>query len=336
MTEIKALTVVHQHLARGGALCKEFNRVRLTEELDWRVEQAYAMEIIRDSKALQNADPVSIGRSLVDLAVMGLSLSPAKKEAYLIPYKGRCTASPSYMGLEQIGYRTGMLEGIQCKVVRKGDHFREYTDRDGTNIEHEVLDDGSGPVTHAYSIAWLSTGRIIVDVMNRNTLMACRDAAAKKNNGAIPFTWKGAFRDEMYKKCSVRRNWKHWPRSGSPKVRAMLDAVERTDPMDFKEDEAKVVAGHKRAPTFDQSHIDSLCDVMREAGYDTRGWNKQLQGLAVGMGYPAGIRSVLVTEFDRAKELMERGLVAWKERTSSKSAQSDSAQGTTTAQTEAT
>ena len=71
MTTNNSLVEVKRHLGKGGALCKEFNRVRLSDELDWKLEQAYAPEIIRDNAQLQRCDPDSIGRSLIELSVMG-------------------------------------------------------------------------------------------------------------------------------------------------------------------------------------------------------------------------------------------------------------------------
>jgi phage RecT family recombinase len=331
MTNNTALTVVHKHLAKGGALCKEFNRVRVSDNQNWRIEQAYAMEMIRDSKSLQACTPESIGRSLVDLGSMGLSLSPAKKEAYLIPYKGNCTASVSYMGMEQIAYRTGMVEGIQTGVVREHDEFREWADDQGKHIEHTVSS-RRGEITHSYCIAWLTSGRTLIEVMDQEALRACRDAAAFKNDGNIPFTWKGKFREEMYKKCALRRGWKHWPKVTNPQLVQMLEAVERTDPMDFREDKAKVV-NESGAKIDVQGQTSTLIDMALDAGYPESGIDRQLQGLAAGMGYD-NIRAIPANEFERAVSLMEKGLRRWKDQKSPTSAPSGSEQVVTTAQTE--
>lgn len=331
------LAVVRKELGRGGALCKEFNRVRLTADLDWKIEQAYALEIIRNSSALQKADPATIGRSMIDLAVMGLSLSPAMKEAYLIPYKGVCTASPSYMGLEQIAYRTGFVKKIECDVVKEKDEWREWSDRDGKNFSHVKAQGDRGQVTHAWCSMVMTSGEVKVEVMDRAALRGCREAAARKNNGEVPFVWKGPFKEEMYKKCAIRRAWKHWPKVRNPQLVSILEAVERTDPMDFGGETGNGVDHRKTidpGATINSEQVDILVNLMRDAGVPEMGFDRQLQGLAVGMGV-RNIHSLPMGRLDEAISLMERGLEKWKERQSATSDASSYEQDDTTARREA-
>jgi phage RecT family recombinase len=315
-----------KHLSKGGRYGREFNRVRYNDELDWKTEQAYALEILESNQRLQKCTPESIGRSLIDLSVMGLTLSPAMRLAYLIPYGNTCTASPSYMGLEQVAYRTGMIEGIQCNVVRENDTFKVFTDRNGRNIQHEEAGN-RGEVTHAYCIAWLTSGRTIIEVMDKQALRGCRDAAAKKNNGKIPFTWTGPFREEMYKKAALRRAWKHFPKVTNPQLVAMMEAVDRTDPMEFEDTPV-----NELPTTVGKEQIAELVAVFHEYDITSDQWiNRQLKGLAAGMGLPNGnIHSLPVDRFDEAVELLRKGLDRWQ--TSTQSEPSDSAQDDTTAQ----
>jgi len=324
-TDTKALAVISKELGRGGSFCKEFNRVRLVDSLDWQIEKAYAMEIIRNSPALQNADPATIGRSLIDLSVMGLSLSPARKEAYLIPYwiKGlrgddgkaitNCSASPSYMGLEQVLYRTGYVTLIESDVVREGDIFEEWSDpNSGKQFKH-VKAAKRGDITHAWCVVSLTSGKNKVEVMDSNALRACRDAAANKNNGQVPFVWLGDFREEMYKKCPVRRAFKHVPKVKNPEVTRMLEALERADPMDFSANDATITDISER-DTLATEQINVLIKTMIDAGFPEGGVDRQLQGLAAGLGF-RNVNSILASRFEDAASLLERGLERWKART---------------------
>lgn len=315
-----------KHLSKGGRFGREFNRVRYDDQLDWKTEQAYALEILESNKKLQRCTPESIGRSLIDLGVMGLTLSPAMRLAYLIPYGNTCTASPSYMGLEQVAYRTGMIEGIQCNVVREHDEFRVFTDRNGRNIEH-VEASTRGEVTHAYCIAWLTSGRTIIEVMDQQALRGCRDAAAKKNNGQIPFVWTGPFREEMYKKAVMRRAWKHFPKVTNPRLVAMMEAVDRTDPMDF---DSKEIPVNELPTTVSKEDVDSLVALFDEYGITDERWiSRQLRGLALSLGVNS-INKLPAESLGEAKSLLKSGLEQWQR--SMKSDPSDSAQGDTTAQ----
>jgi len=321
------LVEVKRHLGRGGALCKEYNRVRRDDDLDWKVEQAYALEIIKNSKQLKRCDPDSIGRSMIDLAVMGLSLSPAMKEAYLIPYKNNCTASPSYMGLVQIVLRTGVVTKVETDVVREGDTWEQWSESGEKRFKH-IIGKDRGEVTHAWVAFHLTNGDVKIEVMDRATLRGCRDAAAKKNNGEVPFVWRGPFKEQMYKKCVVRRGWNLLPKLRDHRAVAMMDAVERTDPMDFSE--TKVI---HESDTLTSDQISELINMMTGAGVQGSAHDAWLSGLASKMGFK-GIRHVSAEEFDAAASLMKEGLERWKMLSTSEP--SDSEQDATTPQEVAT
>lgn len=312
------LVVVQKELGRGGALCKEYNRVRLNPDLNWRVEMFYALEMIEKNEQLARCEPSTIGRSIIDAGTMGLSLSPAKKEAYLVPYNikvgpnqwmQQCTLSVSYMGMEQIAYRTGLVKLIQTNLVRKGDKFEVWTDDVGRHVKHAENLMEQGSVTHAYCIIKLSSGEQYVEVMNRRELEACKEAAAKKNKGKVPFTWTGEFRGEMYRKSVLRRAWKHVPRTG--RHEAALEAVERTDPMDFVAD-SKIDAQSvvEESVVIDGDMIDELVEIMEEGGVPPKLHGAWLKGLAAGLGYQS-IKKVLKSDFERARDGMKEGLKRW-------------------------
>ena len=333
-----ALAVINKELGRGGALCKEFNRVSASDNLDWKIEKAYAMEMINNSESLQRCDPASIGRSLIDLSVMGLSLSPALKEAYLIPYNitikegGRqrkqmmCSASPSYMGLEQILYRTGLVTKIETDVIREKDIWEQWSTPAGKEFKHIPAKGDRGEVIGAWCAITMTSGEIKVEVMDQKALEGAREAAARKNGGRIPFVWTGPFKEEMYKKCPLRRAFKHMPKSRDPRIMTMLDAVERTDPVDFSANDATII---EDSASINEQQVKELIQQLEEAGYPERGYDRQLQGLAAGLGYQ-NIRKLPTARFEEAMSLMKRGIERWKERVSPVSNGSGSApEGTT-------
>lgn len=328
------LVVMEQALKpKGGTLAREFKRIRTDNSMDWNREKSYALAIIAESDQLMKCDPDSVGRALLDLGILGLTLSPAMRLAYLIPYKRTCTVSPSYMGLEQIAYKTGFVELIETILVRKNDpEFNVWTDDKGRHIKHTEATEDRGEVTHAYCRAWFSSGRQHIEVMDKTEILACRDAAYKKNGNKMPFTWKGDFRGEMYKKCVMRRGWKHWPRIDNPAVVAMMTAVDRADPLEFGNDENVI----NHTTKIDQTQIDELVKTMVEAGIDERGHDSWLHGLAKKLGY-RNIRALESGDFDAAASMMEEGVKVWTDRKKSNAAQSsDSEQVDTTAQTAAT
>jgi phage RecT family recombinase len=310
-----------EHLS-SRALSQLFTRNRFNPNAKYAVERDYALTVIESNKRLSDCTPDSVGRCIIDIGVLGVSLSPAMKQAYLIPYNNTrtgetiCTLSISYMGMEQIAYRTGIVVNIQTNTVHEGDKIKIITRDNKRQIEHEEAITNRGKVTHAYCIATFDSGLTHVEVMDRTQIMAVRDAAARKNNGQIPFTWgaKNPFRYEMYKKAVLRRAWKHWPKSDNKDVEKITSIVERQDPVDFTPAPPKDEVPGEASVTLTEDMIDELNDMMREVEIRPAVFDRWLIGLAKSLGYQS-IEAVKVADFDDAKKKLEDGIASFVERT---------------------
>jgi hypothetical protein len=96
----------------------------------------------------------------------------------------------------------------------------------------------------------------------------------------------------------------------------MMDAVNRTDPMDFSDDRVVV-----EKDTLDQEQVNELIQMMADAGIPATGHDGWLAGLANKLGYPRQpITAVKKDDFEAAASLMEEGIRIWRERTSPPSA----------------
>jgi hypothetical protein len=109
----------------------------------------------------------------------------------------------------------------------------------------------------------------------------------------------------------------------------MLEAVDRTDPMEFED---KAIPVNELPSTIGSEEMDQLIAVFNEYGIDDQRWiSRQLKGLASGMGLPNGnIRKLQRDQFDTAVSLLRKGLDKWVESTSSEA--SDSGPDASTAQ----
>jgi len=302
---------ITEHL-QSRSLVSLFTHHRFNKDAKFAIEKSFALEIIANSDSLQSADPATVGQCIIDVGVMGLTLSPNQRLAYLIPYKieGRgmiCTLSVSYMGLEHIAYRTGVVSNIQTNVVREGDEFRVFVTNNRRQIEHEEAVAGRGKVTHAYCIATYKDGSTHIEVMDRADLDAVKQAATRKNRGKVPFTWTGPFRYEMYKKSVLRRAWKSWPKFDDPKLDRLAAAVDRSDPIDFGSAPQRSENKGEASLTLTDCQIGELVAMMVDAGVPDRGHDRQLLGLAKAIGYQ-NIQSVKFEDFEKAKATMKSGL----------------------------
>lgn len=105
----------------------------------WEKEKAFAVQVIRESRTLQNCTPDSIRKAVANVALTGLTLDPTRKLAFLIPRKGICILQPSYRGLIKSVTQTGAVIAFEAKVVYFGDEF-EYEEGLSPILRHKSLD----------------------------------------------------------------------------------------------------------------------------------------------------------------------------------------------------
>jgi recombinational DNA repair protein RecT len=160
-----------------------------------------------------------------NVAQCGLSLNPAKKEAYLVPRKGTVCFDPSYMGLCKLATDTGSIKWIQAKLVHDKDKFVMHGVDEKPTHEHSPFGD-RGPIVGVYSCALTVDGSYLTETMSIDDVYAIRDRseAYKKNPQKTPwFTDEG----EMIKKTCVKRQHKMLPRSDNHEAeRRLAQAVQ--------------------------------------------------------------------------------------------------------------
>lgn len=319
----KALAL-RDHL-KSRSLSSIFAHHRQDKAAKYAVERDFAITIAESNYKVGQCTPQSIGQCIIDIGVLGVSLSPALKQAYLIPYNTKingqqtkvCTLSISYMGMEQISYRAGIVENIQTNIVRKGDDFKVFVDDNKRQIRHVEDNENRGQVTHAYCIATYANGHTHVEVMDRVQIMAVRDAAARKNNNEIPFTWRESnpFRYEMYKKAVLRRAWKHWPKASNKETEKVVSIIDRTDPVDFSAKEPAAEEKGSSSITVTEEMVGELCKIMDAAGIGVDLHSRWLNGLATHFAYPS-IDAAKVQDFADMKAQLEKSCEKFTERKS--------------------
>lgn len=179
--------------------------------------QRLMTEIKRTPKLLQ-CDRFSLLNGFVCAAQLGLEIGSGLGQCWLIPYGREATLVVGYRGLLSLVYRSGLIDSVDCEVVREGDEF-SYRLGTSPDVEHRKATGKEGVVTHAYAIAWLKgSQRPKVAVMTRaeiDTIKAASRAGARSG----PWTqWFG----EMAKKTVLRRLCKTLPQSAEPMHRAAI------------------------------------------------------------------------------------------------------------------
>ena len=176
---------------------------------------------------LQECNPASVIAAVVQASSLGLDLSTARGEAYIVPRwnsKAGCkeaTFMPGFRGLAKLAHRAGNVVYIQPELVHANDRFRVWRDPD-VQIMHEMAFGDRGDVTHVYAVAKLASGDRLVTVLTKAEVEAIRRRSNAANNGPWVSDW-----GEMAKKTAVKRLCKSLPFADeSEAVQQLHQAIE--------------------------------------------------------------------------------------------------------------
>lgn len=262
MTQTHAL-IEYKDALKDRSLISRFNAGRIDKTVKYSAQRLFALQIIQGSEQLRRCSPDSIHNCLLDVASTGLSLSPNQQLLYLIPYGDKASLCIGYRGMEQMAYRTEVVQGIQAALVCLNDPvFRVVTDGADRSIFHEEARKDRGEVTHAYCIAQFRNGKQHIEVMDREQLDAVEAHARKKQKsgkrgGAV---WTGPFKGEMQKKAVIRRAWKHWPQDTDGRLAQAQDIMDSIEPVTFEGEAVRVIS---------KRQVGNLTDLCSEHSVDT-------------------------------------------------------------------
>lgn len=153
----------------------------------------------------------SVIDAVTNIAAIGISLNPAKKQAYLVPRDGRICLDISYMGLMDLAMATGSIKWAQAALVYKEDVFvLNGFDKPPTH-NYSPFSTNRGPIVGVYVVVKTADGEYLTHTMDIASAFAIRDRSpAWKQNKSGP--WK-TDEGEMIKKTCVKQAYKYWPKT---------------------------------------------------------------------------------------------------------------------------
>ncbi|MEN5285793.1 recombinase RecT [Stenotrophomonas lactitubi] len=164
----------------------------------------YAMKI-----AMQNRS--SVIAAVVNIAAIGISLNPAKKQAYLVPRDGKICLDISYMGLLDLAIESGSIRWGQAKLVYEKDQF-ELVGIDQQPIhKHAPFSRDRGEVIGAYVVVKTPEGDYLTECMDREDIDRIMGRSQSVRAGKSS-PWKTDWH-EMARKTVVKRGYKYWPKT---------------------------------------------------------------------------------------------------------------------------
>lgn len=193
---------------------EQFLSVQSDKSLIFEAEAGYAVQALLANEyalkiAIGNKD--ALIRSIKNISAIGISLNPAKKQAYLVPRNNQICLDISYMGLMDLATATGSILWVQADVVRDKDQFELNTIGKEPTHKHNPFSKDRGEIVGAYVIAKTKDGDYLTDCMNMDEIDAIKGRSqAVKSGKTTPWNTDPV---EMYKKTVVKRAYKYWPRN---------------------------------------------------------------------------------------------------------------------------
>lgn len=191
-----------------------FNSVLVDHSLNFEREAGFAVQILTANDyvtKLALADRQSVANAVTNIAAIGISLNPAKKQAYLVPRKGKICLDISYMGLIDLAVNTGSIFWAQADLVYANDAFTlNGFDKPPTHSYNPFSKD-RGEMVGAYVVVKTHDGDYLTDCMSKDEIDAIMKRSESVKAGKSS-PWETDY-GEMAKKTVVKRAYKYWPKS---------------------------------------------------------------------------------------------------------------------------
>jgi recombination protein RecT len=203
--------------------------------LDFTAEHGFAVQLLNNNDYLKKcamSNPISLQAAIINVAAIGLSLNPAKKQAYLIPrnvkhgneWVSKIFLEPSYVGLVDLATSSGSILWVQANTVHTSDQFIDNGPGQRPTHIYMPFDPPAkrGEMIGAYCVARTSTEDYLTCMMPMHEILSVRDRSESwKRNQSGP--WATDF-GEQVKKTVIRRAFKTWPKT--PTLERMAAAID--------------------------------------------------------------------------------------------------------------
>ena len=246
----KHLFDVHKKLSdfldkKKDALPQDFNETRFLQN---------SITVLQDTKDIANIDPISIARTMLKGAFLGLDF--LNKECYAIPYGvkegtgwGKALQfQTDYKGEKKLAkkYSINPIKDIYAKLVKEGDLFEECIREGVPTINFNPKSFNDGKIIGAFAAALFKDGSMIYETMSKKEIENIRDKFSKASTGKAWVDTPG----EMYKKTVIRRLCKH--------IELDFGSIERKQEWD---EASGMEFDKKPQPQVAKSSLDNIIDV---------------------------------------------------------------------------
>lgn len=231
------------------AMPQGFNQTRFLQN---------CMTVLQDTYKIEECQPLSIARTLLKGAFLGLDFF--QKECYAIPYKGELQFQTDYRGETKLAkkYSIREIKDIYAKVVREGDLFEEEIKEGQQIINFKPVSFNNKPIIGAFAVVLYQDGGMDYDTMSKDEIEKIKENFSQKSykTGEYSKAWV-LTPGEMYKKTVLRRLVKKIEKDFSSIEQAKT--FEEASDMQFKEKKSKNT--YKNVVEMDAEDEKEIVDV---------------------------------------------------------------------------
>lgn len=191
-----------------------FQTVLVDRSLNFEREAGFAIQVLTSNDyvaKLAAGDRQSVVNAVTNIAAIGISLNPAKKQAYLVPRKGKICLDISYMGLIDLAIQSGSIMWAQADLVYANDAFTLNGFDLPPTHSFNPFSKERGDMVGAYVVVKMHSGDYLTECMSREDIDAIKNRSESVKAGKQS-PWDTDY-GEMAKKTVVKRAYKYWPKS---------------------------------------------------------------------------------------------------------------------------
>lgn len=194
-------------------------QTRLTNNnLNFEVEAGFAVQQLESNDYLLGiamSNRQSVINAVTNVAAIGISLNPARKQAYLVPRDKKVCLDISYIGLVDLATQSGSIVWAKAELVYEQDSFQ--MGEPGTLPSHKFnpFSKDRGSVIGAYCVVKTPGGEYLCDAMGIDEINEIRDRSSAwkawiSKKASCPWVTDPG---EMAKKTVIKRASKLWPKN---------------------------------------------------------------------------------------------------------------------------
>lgn len=182
--------------------------------LSFEREAGFALQTIQSNDFMTKiamGNRQSVVNAVTNIAAIGISLNPAKKQAYLVPRDGKVCLDISYMGLMDLAMSTGAIRWAQAEIVCAQDSFALNGFDKPPHHSYNPFAKERGDIVGVYVVVKTRDGDYLTTCMSRDDIDSIMNRSQSVKSGKSS-PWKTDY-GEMAKKTVVKRAYKYWPKT---------------------------------------------------------------------------------------------------------------------------